>query len=112
MFSRYDGRQILKNASSLYKEHFRERGVKFVKSYDTPILRYPTAEEIAEFTIVTHTWGVGSAAWKLAQIHYGDPVLWYVICFYNEVFSEVEFKVGQTVYVPLPLEKVLRSFGL
>jgi nucleoid-associated protein YgaU len=112
MFSRYDGRQIIVNDAGIYKNYFRERNVNFFKQYNTPTLRYPTQEEIADFSIISHIWGIGSALWKLASIHYGDPVLWWVIAFYNNIMNEVEFKVGQNIYIPLPLEKVLKAYGL
>ncbi len=112
MFSRYDNRRILTNSDPLYKEFFRQRGVSFIKQYETPTLHYPSPEDIAGFQIVAHTWGVGSALWKLAAEYYGDAELHWIIAFYNGVMIEQEFKVGSSVYIPLPLERVLRAYGI
>ena len=51
MFSRYDNRRILTNSDSIYKEFFRQRGVSFIKQYETPTLHYPSPEDIAGFQI-------------------------------------------------------------
>ena len=112
MFGRYDSRNVYLNNSELYKNVFLKRNVNFIRHYETSRLKYPSIEEIQEFQIIGHIWKLGDAFWKLSERHYGEPELWWVIAFYNNVPTEHHVKIGETVYIPFPLEKVLRSFSI
>ena len=111
MTSRYDGRQIGLNDSEQYQKIFKEKGIKFVRQYFSPHFKHPSAEQVATLLLVGHVWSIGDRFYKLAFKHYGDPTLWWVIAWYNQKPTEAQVKIGDTLQVPLPLDKVLRMLG-
>lgn len=70
-------------------------------------MNYPTSDQIQELNIVARTYVLGDNLAKLAAQYYGDSTLWYVIAFYN-LKIEQQFKLGDIVYIPLPLDRILR----
>jgi len=106
--SRYDDREILINNDPIYRTIFKNRGVSHVKQYETVTMRYPTPEEILELTILGHTWGLSDRLYKLADQYYGDPTRWWIIAWYNQKPTEAHISYGDTIFIPLPLDKILR----
>ena len=109
---RYDARDKFLNDAQLYRQLLKKRGIKYVQQYSTPKLRLPTFEEESTLTVVQRIWTVGDRYFKLANEYYGDPELWWVIAWYNQSPTESDISLGQTVYVPLPLEKILDYYGV
>ena len=109
--SRYDARLILTNEDQGYQEDILDRrGIKKINHFSTPKLRYPTPEEIRDMQIVADTWRRGVSLSKLAAKHYGDPKLWWVIAWYNKRPTDAHYNIGDKVFIPKPLEKILRNF--
>lgn len=106
MASRYDGRRIATNDSEMYRNLFKKRGVRYIRQYVTPQFRYPTAEEMEDIQEVGVIWSTGDRLWKLSQKYYGLPEYWWVIAFWNQT-HEMHITMGQVIYVPLPLERVI-----
>lgn len=111
MPSRYDNRKIAINDHESYRNVFKNRGVNYIRQYMTSRFHYPTANEMEDIQEVGVVWGVGDRLWKLASKYYYNPELWWVIAFYNRT-NEMDIIPGQTIYVPLPLEKVLSIIGV
>jgi len=108
MVSRYSARTINLNIDSSYDDFFAKRKVGFINQFKTPNLRVPTSNEIANLDVINHVWKVGDRFWKLASKYYNDQGnLWWVIAWFNNTPTEGHVKVGDVVYVPLPLEKIL-----
>ncbi len=107
MASRYTGRRIVKNNSEIYEKVIEKRGVKHIEQYKTPKLKHPIAAERSTVTRVRHIWKLGDRYWKLASEHYGNPKHWWVIAWYNQKPTENMVKIGETIIIPKPLEKVL-----
>ena len=112
MVTRYTKRNIFKNDDELYGNILRKRGLKHINHYDTPILRHPNEEEIQELALATHIWKTGDSFWKLAHEHYDNPDYWWIIPWFNKKPTEFHFKLGDNVFIPLPLEDVLITLGL
>jgi len=110
MKNRYFDRDIMANDDEQYKNEFldNKRHAQIINQYDTPIFRYPSVEEISELQIIEVIWSSNTRLYKLASQYYNDPSLWWVISMFNKKPTEAHFKTGQTVYIPLPLEQVLR----
>ena len=107
MSSRYnDGRPFI-NDNPFYEEFFQERDIKQIRQFRTKPLRHPTVDERASLHSIQHVWKVGDRLSKLAQKHYNDPTLWWVIAWYNKRPTEAHYKTGTVVYIPTPLNKVL-----
>jgi len=106
--SRYGARSIELNAEEKYENLFKKRGVKFIEQYDTPFMRYPTADEMVNLNVVSHIWQTGDRYWKLAAKYYsGQSQLWWIIAWFNQAPTEGHLKVGNIVDIPLPLDKIL-----
>ena len=112
MISRYDNRRIYINDDETYEEVLERKGIKSLRQYGTPKLRQPTAEEMRNLVTENHIWKLGDRYWKLADAYYGDARLWWVIAWFNNKPTEAHLKMGQIVYIPMPLEKVLRYYDL
>ena len=113
MNERYKNTPIDVNKTDEYKPLIEMRGLNFIEHYAMQGLKYPTQKEINDFTIQKEIWQKGSSLWKFAAQHYNNRGnLWWVIAQFNQKPTEQHFSIGDTVFIPLPLEKVLRSYGL
>jgi hypothetical protein len=111
-FSRYGRKEIIENFFEEFEEIFEERGVEHINQFATPILRHPTMKNKTSLTRIGHIWKVGDRYYKLAYKHYGDPELWWVIAWYNKKPTEAHVKAGDTIVIPLPLDKIIRYLGV
>jgi hypothetical protein len=112
--SRYDERLIITNASTDYiaSPIFRGRGLSQVKQYATPELQYPSPDELKGITRNTRVWAIGTKYFNLANEFYGDPQYWWIIAWFNLRPLETDFRPGDVVVIPTPLETVLSGLGL
>ena len=102
---------LFRNDEEYYKEFFDKRSVLFIRHYDTPIISYPTAAEVASFNVVQRIWSVGDRYHKLAAEYYDNPKHWWVIAWYNHAPTEAHLSLGDLVYIPMPIGRVLAAFG-
>ena len=110
-YSRYDGRPVILNNKRNYKNtFFKERGMSQMYQYSTAVLSFPTPEEIRGLTNVSHRWGATDKLYNLSNDYYKSPQYWWIIAWYNQKPTESHFKVGDIIYVPLPLDRVLEYF--
>ncbi len=107
---RYSNKVPKINNSRFYNEFFSDRGINYVEQFDTPVLEYPTPEQISTLQLINHLWSRGDMYYKLAHKYYGDAKYWWVISWFNKKPTESHVKLGQVVVVPTPLEKVLRYY--
>tara|TARA_R110000824_G_scaffold17841_1_gene71600 strand:+ start:708 stop:1046 length:339 start_codon:yes stop_codon:yes gene_type:complete len=112
MTSRYAGTSIGINDLEQYELILKEKGVQFIRQYFSPNLVHPTAQEVRELELVGHTWSLGDRFYKLAYKYYGDSTLWWVIAWYNQTPTEAQVQIGDTLQIPLPLDKILRMLGV
>lgn len=110
MSIRYDNRSVRTNATKIHKKLLEKRGMKRVQQYTTPIFNDISPSERASLDRVEHIWTVGDRLYKLAFKYYGDSELWWIIAWYNQKPTEADFKIGDLVYIPLPLEDILYMF--
>lgn len=112
MTSRYAGTPIGINDLEQYQLILKEKGIKFIRQYFSPNLRHPDAQDVMELELVGHTWSLGDRFYKLAYKYYGDSTLWWVIAWYNQTPTEAQVEIGDTLQIPLPLDKILRMLGV
>ena len=112
--TRYSMTEIFDNFEPLYDSYFRERGVKYIKQYElgSGKMRYPSPGQIRALTIVKRTWSYGDSYRKYAVEFYDDPELWWVIAWFNKKPTAADFKVGDIIFIPHPLQRVLDIFGV
>ena len=90
-----------------------ERGVKKIRHYNTPKMKYPKPEAIAnEITRIAHIWKSKDMYWKLAAEHSGDSELWWVLAWFNKKPTESHVQWGDIIPIPMPLETVLYHYSL
>ncbi len=110
MASRYDNRRTFRNGNEIYFNILEGRGLSTLVQYKTPRFRKVTKLERRRITGVQKVWTIGDRLYKLAAEHYGDSRLWWVIARYNNKPTDAHFKLGEIVYIPLPLETVLGHY--
>ena len=104
--NRYGERFIAINREETYSKLFENRGVKGIRQYTTAIVSLTDSPDIET---TSHVWKVGDHYWKLAQKHYGDPTLWWIIAFYNNRPTEAHVAFGTVIQIPMPLDAVLSA---
>ena len=111
MPNRYDRRQIFLNKNKLYDNVFEERNINSIRHYASADFEYPSVQEMKDLTRIRHVWKVGDRYYKLASQYYNSPQYWWVIALFNKKPTEADLNVGDLIYIPLPLQDVLRLFN-
>lgn len=111
-FSRYENTIKFRNDKQLYRKLFDCRDVDFINQFRSAKFSYPTEEQIATLNVIAHVWSRGDRLYKLANEFYGDSELWWVIGWFNKKPSEAQINLGDTVLIPLPLERVVEMMGI
>ena len=111
MSSRLDNRTIMNNRHQLYRRKCKKRGLSYFRHFDTPRFTNVTTEQMKDMDIVEVLWHPGDRLYKLANTHYGDPELWWVIAWFNEKPTDAHFSPGDPVLVPNPIEELLTLFA-
>lgn len=112
MTIRYSKTPIFTNDYIEYKPLFDNRGLLYIRQYSTKNLLYPTEQDMNNIQTTKISWKIGDAMWRLAEQHYGRPDLWWVIAQFNQKPTDHHFSIGEICYIPTPLDRVFRSFGL
>jgi nucleoid-associated protein YgaU len=108
MANRNLDRKIATNLSETYRQLRKSRGREYsLEQYRSPTINYPTSEEFQDLEYIRHTWKTGDRYFKLAHEYYGDSTYWWVIALFNKKPTENHVKMGSTVYIPQPLDRVL-----
>tara|TARA_R110000824_G_scaffold234072_4_gene422563 strand:- start:3530 stop:3868 length:339 start_codon:yes stop_codon:yes gene_type:complete len=107
MASRYGKRNIFLNNDVTYSKKFKDRGIRSIKHYSTAELKYPTSSELEDIVINVEIFKVGDRYYKFAQKYYNDATYWWVIAQFNQKPTENMLNLGDTVYIPTPLTKIL-----
>tara|TARA_B100000941_G_C28460170_1_gene530266 strand:+ start:80 stop:424 length:345 start_codon:yes stop_codon:yes gene_type:complete len=111
MAQRYDDRIVFNNRHSLYRKKAKDRNIKFFRHYETARFRNVSREDMEDIDVVEMIWTPGQRLYKLAHRFYGDSEYWWVIAWFNERPTDAEFKPGDPVLVPLPLEDMVALFA-
>lgn len=112
MTSRYDSRQIGINKTDQYQSLLDSRSVNHIRQYFTPELFHPTDIDMSTLQLVGHVWSHGDRYFKLANKYYGDSKLWWIIAWFNQAPTESDLDLGQSINIPLPLDKILGILGV
>lgn len=112
--TRYSSRRIITTSDQSYvrSDLFKSRGVQIIQHFSTPVLKYPTPEELKNIVEEKRYWGIGTKYFNLSFEFYGSPEYWWIIAWYNLRPLETDFKPGDVVIIPTPLEAVLSGFGI
>jgi len=109
---RYKNQRIFRNDRKAYKRYLKKtRGLGLIRQFNTPKFKHPSVQEMSNFNTIKHIWGIGDRLYKLAHEYYSDSEMWWVIALYNQKPTEFHYKLGDVLYVPVPLESVLFYIG-
>lgn len=111
-YSRYEERQKFKNRLEQFRELFEKRDVSYINQYVTPKFNDINTEEFSKIQIATHIWKAGDRLYKLSYEHYNSAELWWVIAWFNKKPTESHFTIGEKVYIPKPINKILELIGV
>ena len=95
---RYINQNVFTNERDAYKRYLKKRGLKLINQFNTPKFNYPSQKEMENFNTISHIWSTGDRYFKLADEYYGDS-------------TEFHMKLGDIIYIPVPLESVLFYIG-
>ena len=105
--SRYDKNRIVTTTNSEHRDLLEKRGARFIDHYSFSSFKTLKIKDIANINIVTHTWESSDRFFKLANKYYGDPTYWWIISYFNNKPLETDLNLGDTVEIPVPLERIL-----
>ena len=109
---RFKNQRIFRNDRKSYKQYLKKtRGLEMIRQFNTPKFKHPSVQEMGNFNTIKHIWGTGDRLYKLAYEYYNDSEMWWVIALYNQKPTEFHYKLGDVLYIPVPLESVLFYIG-
>lgn len=111
MVSRYDQTKVGINQTEQYQEVLEEKNLNHIRQYFSPKLRHPTAQEVSKLELIQHEWKLGDRYYKLANQYYGSSNLWWIIAHFNQRPTESHVTIGDTIEIPLPLDRTLKLLG-
>lgn len=106
---RYGLRSVIHNNSEQHKELLKRRGVKRIAHYAAPKFFRLTDQQIQKIRVEPIIWKLHTRFYKLADEHYGDPNLWWVIAFYNRKPTDFHAKLGETIFIPINWQLVYNA---
>jgi len=109
---RYSIRSVFTNTSETYKEVLEKRDLNKIEQYSTPRLKHINPAQIRKLSRIPHVWKIGDRFYKLAHEHYGDSKYWWAIAWYNKRPTESHVLLGDIIFIPQPLEMMLRYLGI
>ena len=109
--SRNENREIFINSNKLYSQKKKDRGVGFFRQFGTPKLKKVTAEEFGQINALPRIWRLGDRYYKLAHEFYGSSEYWWLIAWFNDKPTESHLKIGDPVYIPVPLNDALLLYN-
>jgi hypothetical protein len=96
----------------MYSDMLEKRGRNTnVAHYESARYHTPTETELESIDHIAHLWKTGDRLYKLAATHYDDPSSWWIIALYNGTPTEGHITVGDTIYIPTPVGRILSLFG-
>jgi len=108
---RYNNRSMFRNRTELYKEFLQKKKlVTGLLQYGTPRMSYPTPDEIGDLDVQEYVWQFNDRFYKLADNVYGNSELWWIIPWFNQKPMEADYRPGEVIYIPQPLDDVLALF--
>ncbi len=106
---RYGLRSTIRNNTEQHKELLKRRGVKIITHYSAPKFFRLTDQQIQKIRVEPIIWKLHTRFYKLADEHYGDPNLWWVIAFYNRKPTDFHVKLGETIFIPINWQLVYNA---
>ena len=108
MARRTFNKALLTNTLDQYKKPRKARGLdKGMTHLSTPKLNVLTESDLEKLDFTVHYWKTGDKFFKLAHKFYGDSTLWWVIAWFNQKPTDHHPNIGDEIYIPGPLSRIL-----
>lgn len=101
--SRMSQRKTITTSNSLTMDL---RDKKSITHYATPNFAILTESQLNTLQVFQHIWSEGDKYHKLSTQYYQDPTYWWVIARFNNKPTEAHLTIGDTVYIPVPFERI------
>ena len=109
---RYKRTKIFANDEEYYSYLTKNRNIKRITHYATPVLRNPTITDRTFLLTTAHIWSYGDRFYNLAFKYYGDVSYWWVIAWYNGTPTEADIQNGDLIEIPVNLNEALSVLGV
>lgn len=101
----------IENTDPIYQGFFNKTGSKKINHLDLAIFGDAmNSNFIGKISITKKVYTSVDKLNKIAFKEYGDPKFWWIIAWFNGKPTDFDFKPGDEVYIPHPLEEVLLQF--
>jgi len=108
---RYKQIKTFNNDNELYKKLLIEKNKLFINQYESLKLRALLESDYDQFDIKSHVWTQGDTFEKLSSLYYLNPRYWFILAYFNSKPTEFYVSNGETIYIPMPLQKVLNFYN-
>ena len=108
--SRNVKRRIFRNRHRNYIDVFKRKKKAGLVQWTTPRFRQISPVSRRSIFEISHVWKTGDRFYKLAHQYYNYSEYWWVIAWYNKRPTDAHYNLGDKVFIPKPLEKILRNF--
>lgn len=99
---------VVSNQDETYREFFNKTGEKTIIHYGLIPFGDPASEEFLKgLEVFQHIYKVGDTLSKIAFKHYGNPKYWWVLAWFNSKPTDFDCKIGDTIFIPKPIERVV-----
>ena len=109
---RHNKTGVFINDSDYYEPLRKERNVKQIEQYNTPIMNNPSVPQRAATATDNHIWKYGDRLYNLAYTYYGDTSFWWVIAWWNGYGTEADIRTGAVLRIPLDIAIALTVLGV
>ena len=91
------------------KELLEKRGLSQVEQYARFRLNSidVESEDFNNLNILSHIFETGDKLYKISYKHYGNAKYWWVLAWFNLKPTDFHCKIGDTIYIPLPLDEAI-----
>jgi len=96
----------------VHEKLLEDRGINEIRFYPAQTMPSVKGVRFRNLKTISHTWKLGDRYWKLADQHYGDGRLWWVIAKFNYRPTESHVKAGDKLLIPSPLSDVLALYNI
>lgn len=108
MYDRYyNGERVLNNLQT-YEQLLRRKKIRSLIQYGTFSFNLLSEFKDMNMDAIVHFVQPGEKLFTISQRYYNSPDLGWLICYTNNIPSELNIKVNQPLNIYFPVEELLR----
>lgn len=110
---RYSNSTIISinDQNEVYKDLLSRRNIKNVNIYKMRNLVLDETSNNINFILKEEIWKDGDKLYKLSKKHYNSIEFWWVIGLFNQKPTDSDYKAGDLVLIPYPLNEFMEFIG-